>query len=229
MLAAVRLLTVLVLAGFAIFIVRDHATRYPQDLPWTPLDLTAPIGWSTQTKLLALRGNPARCMALLEAADVRATPVPDEGHGTCRLSDPVRVTAIGLPLEPGGLVISCPLAAALYVWTTQMVRPAVRARLGTNATALTDLGSYNCRRIAGSDRTSEHSTANAIDISGIRIARGTTVALTRDWKAPGPRAELLRDLHSGACRLFGTVLSPDYNAAHHDHFHLDMASWRACH
>jgi hypothetical protein len=26
-----------------------------------------------------------------------------------------------------------------------------------------------------------------------------------------------------ACDAFGTVLSPDYNAAHADHFHLDQA------
>jgi hypothetical protein len=24
------------------------------------------------------------------------------------------------------------------------------------------------------------------------------------------------------------VLSPDYNEAHHDHFHFDMGSYRAC-
>ncbi|MBU1256939.1 MAG: extensin family protein, partial [Alphaproteobacteria bacterium] len=37
----------------------------------------------------------------------------------------------------------------------------------------------------------------------------------------------------GACDLFSTVLSPDYNKAHRDHFHLDQAErgatgWRAC-
>ena len=26
---------------------------------------------------------------------------------------------------------------------------------------------------------------------------------------------------ASACRRFGTVLSPDYNAAHHDHLHLE--------
>ena len=31
-------------------------------------------------------------------------------------------------------------------------------------------------------------------------------------------------LRDGACGLFATVLSPDYNAAHRDHFHLDQAA-----
>ncbi|WP_172977635.1 extensin family protein [Halomonas sp. THAF12] len=27
----------------------------------------------------------------------------------------------------------------------------------------------------------------------------------------------------------GTVLGPDYNAAHADHFHLALRGWRVCH
>ncbi|MFT3730979.1 MAG: extensin family protein [Hyphomicrobium sp.] len=32
----------------------------------------------------------------------------------------------------------------------------------------------------------------------------------------------LHQAHDGACRMFDTVLGPDTNDAHHDHFHLDM-------
>ncbi|MDP1909506.1 MAG: extensin family protein, partial [Hyphomicrobium sp.] len=32
------------------------------------------------------------------------------------------------------------------------------------------------------------------------------------------------DVRDGACRLFSTTLSPDYNAAHADHLHFDQAS-----
>jgi hypothetical protein len=35
-------------------------------------------------------------------------------------------------------------------------------------------------------------------------------------------SEFLHQAHDDACKLFGTVLGPDTNAAHHDHFHLDM-------
>ena len=43
----------------------------------------------------------------------------------------------------------------------------------------------------------------------------------------------LREVRDGACRLFPTTLSPDYNAAHADHLHLDMAErgkmgWGVC-
>lgn len=45
-----------------------------------------------------------------------------------------------------------------------------------------------------------------------------------DAKEPeqGATSEFLHLAHDDACKIFGTVLGPDANAAHHDHFHLDM-------
>ena len=34
----------------------------------------------------------------------------------------------------------------------------------------------------------------------------------------------LRRLHKGACGTFGTVLGPDANEDHRNHFHFDLAS-----
>jgi hypothetical protein len=39
-------------------------------------------------------------------------------------------------------------------------------------------------------------------------------------------AQFLRRLHKGACGPFGTVLGPEANEAHRDHFHLDLAPRR---
>jgi hypothetical protein len=33
-------------------------------------------------------------------------------------------------------------------------------------------------------------------------------------------------IHASACKRFGTVLSPDYNAAHRNHFHLEIGASR---
>ncbi|TMJ11586.1 MAG: extensin family protein [Alphaproteobacteria bacterium] len=51
--------------------------------------------------------------------------------------------------------------------------------------------------------------------------------------AAGPRPDRLRGVRDDACKLFSTTLSPDYNAAHCDHLHLDEAprgalGWRGC-
>lgn len=74
--------------------------------------------------------------------------------------------------------------------------------------------------------------ADAIDVSGFRLADGTRIAVARDWR-DDHRGAFLRDIRDGACKLFATILSPDYNAAHADHLHLDQANrrrfgWRAC-
>jgi hypothetical protein len=54
-----------------------------------------------------------------------------------------------------------------------------------------------------------------------------------DWEDQDGKAAFLREVRDGACPLFATVLSPDYNAAHRDHFHFDQADrgewgWRGC-
>ena len=228
LLALARRMTALVFVGFALFVARDFLRRHPEDAPWAPLDLNAPVGWTTAAKLDRLRDRPAECRALLTAAGVRFTAEPLRRDGpACSLAGTLRVIDPGVPLQPGGLALSCPLAAALTVWTRQVVVPAARGA-GTRATAITDFGSYNCRTIAGSDRPSEHATANAIDVSGVRLADGTAVSIARDWRSPGRRGALARRLRDGACRLFAVTLSPDYNAAHHDHLHLDMGHGRVC-
>ena len=54
-----------------------------------------------------------------------------------------------------------------------------------------------------------------------------------DWTGNDPESRFLHEVRDGACKLFATVLSPDYNAAHADHLHLDEAvrgqsGWSFC-
>lgn len=42
--------------------------------------------------------------------------------------------------------------------------------------------------------------------------------------ANGPHAAFLRAAHRSACAVFGTVLGPEADAAHRNHFHVDMAT-----
>ena len=48
---------------------------------------------------------------------------------------------------------------------------------------------------------------------------------------PNPAAlngkmDFLRGAHRAACKIFGTVLGPEANNAHKNHFHVDMADRR---
>ena len=211
----------------------------PQDLPWTPLDLGQPIGLMTGRKLNALTQSYPACRAALERAGVRYTALPPRsGEGQCGYSDGVRFTSGGarrIDFAPAVLGVACPVAAALAIWEWNVVQPAAERHFGTKVTSIDHFGSYSCRRIYGRDAGtwSEHSTADAVDIAGFRLGDGTRITVARDWQGDTAKAAFLRDVRDGACQLFATTLSPDYNAAHADHFHLDQADrgamgWRAC-
>lgn len=228
-------LGVVLAVGFALW---AFARGRPQDLPWTPLDLAEPVGLFTGRKLTALGSNFPRCRALLEAAGVRYTALPAVSSGQCGYTDGVRLRSEGaLPLmfRPPGLGVSCPVAAALAMWEWNIVQPAARTHLGSRVTGLIHFGSYSCRRMYGrpGGDFSEHATADAIDVAGFRLADEREVRVVADWQGGGAEAAFLRDVRDGACTLFATVLSPEYNAAHRDHLHLDQAQrgatgWRAC-
>ena len=211
----------------------------PQDLPWTPLDLSQPIGMFTGAKLAALGRDFPRCQGLLDTAGVRFTVLPPRTDGArCGYADGVRFAAggsRGIGFRPANLGMACPVAAALAKWEWDVVQPAARRRFGSRVTAIDHFGSYSCRRLYGRDggNWSEHATADAVDIAGFRLADGTRITVVGDWSGGGPKADFLRDVRDGACALFATTLSPDYNAAHRDHLHLDQADrgtmgWRAC-
>ncbi|GAA0312577.1 extensin family protein [Sphingomonas oligophenolica] len=208
----------------------------PQDLPWTQLDLGEPTGLFTGRKLAGLGHDFPRCRALLRKAGVRYTVVPPLHAGVCGYADGVRFDAggsRGAAYMPGDVGMACPVAAGLSMWEWNVVQPAARRLLGSPVVAIEHYGSYNCRRIAGESSWSEHATADAIDIAGFRLADGRHITVAGDWKGKGPDATFLHDARSGACRLFATTLSPDYNAAHWNHLHLDQAArgefgWRAC-
>ena len=225
--------------GTVALLLWGMARGRPQDLPWTPLDLGAPIGMFTGAKLAALGRDFPQCRAKLDAAGVRYTALPPRRDGAqCGYDDGVRFTAGGarqIGFRPASLGVACPVAAALSVWEWQVVQPAAQRHFGSRVTAIDHFGSYSCRRIYGRDTGtwSEHATADAVDIAGFRLADGRRITVVGDWTGSGDKAAFLREIRDGACRLFATTLSPDYNAAHRDHLHLDQADrgamgWRAC-
>jgi hypothetical protein len=68
----------------------------------------------------------------------------------------------------------------------------------------------------------------AIDVAGFRLSDGTTVSVEHDWSESGPKRQFLRHLARRACSYFSVVLTPDSNAEHHDHIHLDIGPDRLC-
>lgn len=234
-----RRLLWLALAGFLAMLAYGYARNHPQDLPWTKLDLGQPVGVFTGRKLVALRDQPAQCRALLGRAGVGYQALPARRDGTqCGYGDGVQLASGGaatIRYRPAGLGTSCPVAAAMALWEWHVVQPAALEHLGSKVASIEHFGSYSCRRLYGRDEGawSEHATANALDVAGFQLADGRRLTVIGDWNGSGPEAAFLRDVRDGACALFATVLSPDYNEAHRDHLHLDQAArgaagWRGC-
>ncbi len=227
----------------AIFGWRDFKRferEHPERFPWTAFSLHDPIGPFTGIKLAALTDEPRSCLGLLREAGLAELPfrqpVPDDRR--CRFTDGVRVlpeSGRSIGYAPRGLVTSCPVAAALAVWERDVVQPAARRHFRSRVLRIDHAGSYSCRRLYGKaeGRFSEHATADAIDILAFRLANDRRVTVIQDWRGDPQEAAFLREVRDGACKLFATVLSPDYNRAHADHFHLDQAErgasgWRLC-
>lgn len=219
-----------VAAIYAMQWLRDH----PQHDPTARFELAQPRGWATQRKLTALVADDAACFAAFDRARAGYEHRPVVGQGVCRASQRMVLTGNRLvpTMRPANAAPGCAVTAAMALWTRDVVQPLAQKHFGQKVAELENLGSYNCRKIAGKQAQSQHSTANAIDISAFVLADGTRIALINDWNDGDARSAFLREVRDGSCDYFNTVLSPDYNTAHADHFHLDMAErtagWTVC-
>jgi hypothetical protein len=94
-------------------------------------------------------------------------------------------------------------------------------------------GTYSCRKMARFKLVSEHSYANAIDIKAIELENGVRLTVEKHFGDPNeePKTEASRFLRTIAHRAFdedafSVVLTPHFDALHHDHLHLDEARYR---
>lgn len=228
--------TVLVIAAVVVAGWRWLAD-HPQHNPWTPLHIDDPPGWATARKVAQLRDAPDECRAFLLRSGVGFEELAPVGEGACRRNDRTVLEpdmAHGLVLRPAPADATCAVNAGLALWLRQGVQPAAERHLGSRVTSLEHYGTHNCRRIGG-DKTaswSEHATGNAIDIAVFVLADGRRINIRSDWHGQDGASDFLHESRDAGCGVFGTFLSPDYNAAHADHFHIDQASrraWSFCH
>lgn len=149
-----------------------------------------------------------------------------EGPGQCGIDNAVRLTAVGDVTLSRSARMTCDTARALRAWVEDGVRPSVGST-GGGVTSLRVVGEYSCRtrNHQSGARLSEHSFGHAIDIAGIGLADGSEMTVLTDWN--GRYASQLRAMWRAACGPFGTVLGPDADRFHRDHFHFDVADYRS--
>ncbi len=156
-------------------------------------------------------GGPA-CLKKLSEMSVSFVELGDQPNGNCSINNAVRITKFRATNISSPLLMNCRAALRTAQWLEAI-----------EATNITHMGTYNCRKQRGSGLVSEHSFANAIDISEINGAN-----LTRDWRKGNAKSEYLLSAQQQACDYFNNVVGPDDNKAHEDHFHLDLGPGVGC-
>lgn len=145
----------------------------------------------------------------------------------CGIENAVRVRSVsGISLSQQA-TIDCGTAKALKRWVDKGMKPAIGDYRG-GVKQLRVAAHYACRgrnNQAGA-RISEHGKGRAIDIAGFVMRDGTEITILNDWDRRDTGA-ILRKMHKRACGIFGTVLGPQSDRFHQDHFHFDTARYRS--
>ncbi len=149
------------------------------------------------------------------------------GPGVCGALKPFKMAAADygrVQLRPAA-VLRCAMVTAVDDWVSGSISPLAARHLGSPVVALKVAASYSCRTRNGQPgaKLSEHGLANALDVSSFYLADGRQITVKRGWHGTSAERSFLRAVHASACRQFTTVLGPNADRFHHDHFHVDLA------
>ncbi|WP_349305026.1 extensin family protein [Marivita sp. GX14005] len=145
----------------------------------------------------------------------------------CGIKSAVRVKSIaGIDLSQKA-VMDCTTAQAFKSWIRNGLKPAI-GDAGGGVAEIQIAAHYACRTRNNQRgaKISEHGKGRAIDITGVRLHDGRNISVLEGWRRKGTAA-ILKRIHRSACGIFGTVLGPDANRFHRDHFHFDTARYRS--
>ena len=175
--------------------------------------------------------KPARKQALVRGALCGDAAIQGEEVGVvpgkldeCGIEDAVKVRSIsGVALSQHALM-DCRTARTIKAWMRQGMAPAISG-YGGGVAQLRVAAHYSCRtrnnQVGG--KVSEHGKGHAIDIAGFQLRDGRTILVLDDWGG-GKKGRILSRMHRSACGPFATVLGPESDRFHRDHFHFDTAS-----
>lgn len=138
----------------------------------------------------------------------------------CGIQEAVRVKSVsGVTLSQPAL-LDCSAARALKKWTDSSAKKVLR-NMGGGLASYRVSAHYTCRTRNNQPGApvSEHGRGRAIDISAFTLRDGSSLSVLSDWDS----GRALKRMHKDACGTFGTVLGPESDRFHRDHFHFDTA------
>jgi hypothetical protein len=204
--------------------------RRATDVPGAELAAPAPPPAWTEAEIINAQSI---CIRALAGASYDLELLPPIREGGCGTPAPIQLNAI--PADPvirlsPPATLTCGIAVKVRDWALRVMQPTAIARLGEPIVAISTAGSYVCRtrNHQPGARLSQHALAQAIDIREFLTASGQRISVLEHWDEDGERAAFLRDVHSGACQIFDTVLGPQADPFHRDHFHFDLGSGGVC-
>lgn len=216
-----------------------HSSRFTLLLVLVAAGCTAPPQLVSAPSQ-ATPAAPGGTCPLLQRMDVAAfisgpeiprasTPLHSTVQDQCGIDRPITVTRLAVSILPP-VTLSCAFATQLLHFERDIVMPLAERYFHQTVTGMTVLGGYACRaeKSNRTNRLSRHAFGAAIDLSGIILADGTRMNIIKDWKTPGKKREFLHEIARSACRYFSVVLTPDTNAQHQDHIHLDIGPDHYC-
>lgn len=147
----------------------------------------------------------------------------------CGIEWAVRVRQSAIPWNRPAQM-SCPMSAKIWDFETYVIQPAAQKYFNRSVRQISHFGTYNCRGERGGrpDRMSQHAFGRAIDIAGFDLDDGTRITVVRDWRNQGAKSQFLHEVAKGACGIFSVVLTPDSNAEHYNHMHVDIGPYKLC-
>ena len=189
---------------------------------------------------LAAREDGEQCREELKAAGYKFVSLKDKTQpdkSGCGIPHGVVVKRgpSGIVYDPP-ITVDCALARALAS-VERVVQEEAELHLHSRIARIGNLGGFACRprNYRKGASLSAHAFGSAVDLSSFHPVKGTPAIVARDYKEP-PRSTAAQDdrrrfLRGVFVRLrrheadLTYAVGPDFNAIHHNHFHLDRGGW----
>ena len=153
-----------------------------------------------------IRGGGQQCLSALSTAGIEFVSLGDVRDKNCLIKNAIRINILPNTKLSSPLTLNCKTASKLVTWLDEI-----------EAKSIDHMGTYNCRKMRVSPIMSEHSFGTAIDIAKINEA-----SIKKHWDNGSVEGNYLHRAAESAYSHFSNVITPDDNALHHDHFHLDQ-------